>query len=204
VEFDVRATADGSLVVHHDPDVAGVGPIATAQAVSLPDWVPTLDEALDACAGMATVNVEIKHSPGEPGFDPDRRLAVAVGEALVARPQPPAGPRLIVSSFDLLVLDTLQPTAPGLARGWLTVPGCDAVAAVATIRARGHGGLHVHHADVTEDVVAAARASGIWVATWTVDDPLRAVALVRLGVAFIITNVPDIVLAAVGGVTPQA
>src|SRR5471032_1443931 len=66
VELDVRRTSDGRLVVHHDAEITGVGAIHSLRASELPPWVPGLDEALATCAG-ATVNVEVKNAPVEPG-----------------------------------------------------------------------------------------------------------------------------------------
>ncbi|MGH9017440.1 MAG: glycerophosphodiester phosphodiesterase, partial [Acidimicrobiales bacterium] len=74
VELDVRRSADGRLVVHHDAEVPGVGAVHDLSAGELPDWIPSLEEALDVCAG-AVVNVEVKNSPLEAGFDPDGTLA---------------------------------------------------------------------------------------------------------------------------------
>ncbi|MCB0955889.1 MAG: glycerophosphodiester phosphodiesterase, partial [Ilumatobacter sp.] len=52
VELDVRRTADGVLVVHHNPHLADGRLIATTANRDLPPTVPTLGEALDACEGM--------------------------------------------------------------------------------------------------------------------------------------------------------
>src|ERR1700761_3714211 len=68
VELDVRLTADGALVVHHDPLVAGIGPVAEVTVPQLPGHIPLLVDALAVCEGMV-VNVEIKNGPGEPGHD---------------------------------------------------------------------------------------------------------------------------------------
>ena len=74
VELDVRRTADGVLVVHHNPGLDDGRVIATMQHGELPAHVPTLTDALDACAGM-WVNVEIKNDPTEPDFDPTDSIA---------------------------------------------------------------------------------------------------------------------------------
>ena len=74
VELDVRRTADGVLVVHHDPD--GRRLRAARRARRSPTSArrgrasPTLDEALDACRGLL-VNAEVKCLPWEPDADPD-------------------------------------------------------------------------------------------------------------------------------------
>ena len=58
--------------------------------------------------------------------------------------------------------------------------------------------VHPHHAFVNEDLVRIAHDAGLAVNTWTVDDPERIRWLADLGVDGIITNVPDVALAALG------
>jgi glycerophosphoryl diester phosphodiesterase len=114
VELDVRATADGVLVVHHDPVIEGVGPVDQLRSTQLPSRVPTLAESLGACAG-AILNVEIKPPGNVSGRDATERLAQRVVEAL--RPPPPSsrvelqerdpapGPsHLLISSFSTIAL----------------------------------------------------------------------------------------------------
>lgn len=64
VELDVRATSDGALAVRHGRLVPGLGDVTNISAAELPEDVPLLDDALDACSGMR-VNVEIKGGPEE-------------------------------------------------------------------------------------------------------------------------------------------
>ena len=54
VELDLHATLDGALVVHHDPEIPGAGPIALltraeARQVRIPngETLPLLSEILD-------------------------------------------------------------------------------------------------------------------------------------------------------------
>src|SRR5579864_5513808 len=77
VELDVRRSADGELVVHHDAEIPGAGLVGELRRHQLPEWVPTLGPALAACAG-ALVNVEIKNIPGDPGYDPGNRVSAGV------------------------------------------------------------------------------------------------------------------------------
>src|SRR3954447_427035 len=77
VELDVRRTADGALVVRHDPAIDGVGTIAELAVHDLPAEVPLLDAALDACFGLL-VNIEIKNSPLEPNHDEGELAAIEV------------------------------------------------------------------------------------------------------------------------------
>src|SRR4051812_6725756 len=89
VELDVRRTADDILVVHHDPDAAGIGLLADAEfatvRATLPA-LPTLAEALAQCEGLL-VNVEIKCLPWEPDSDlPERQVLRAVIDQVRASP----------------------------------------------------------------------------------------------------------------------
>ncbi|MEO7371451.1 MAG: glycerophosphodiester phosphodiesterase, partial [Ilumatobacteraceae bacterium] len=95
VELDVRRTADRRLVVHHDPLLPDGRAIVAVDAVELPAYIPGLDAALDACAGM-WVNVEIKNDPTEPDFDPTDSIADHVVAALTERAD---DYRWLISSF---------------------------------------------------------------------------------------------------------
>jgi glycerophosphoryl diester phosphodiesterase len=173
VELDVRRSADGALVVHHDVAVEGVGPIASLPRADLPPHVPLLAVAIEAC-GDLIVNIELKDLPGEPGYDPGYPLARLVAQFVVERA---LEGRIIVSSFDLLALDAAQDTAvdggSALLTGWVTPRWFDQADALRTLLGRGHRALHPHHEGVTDTLVAAAHEAGITVTAWTVDDPRR-------------------------------
>lgn len=193
VELDVRPTADGALAVVHDAHLPDGRPVAEVRAAELPPGVALLDAALDACAGLALVNVEVKHDRREPGFAEDRaRLAAPV--ASVVRGW--GGP-VVASSFDPAMVDALGEA--GLATAQLTTlldrPPAEVVAGIA---ARGHGGWNPLHPTLDPEAVAAAHAAGLVVLTWTVDDPDRIRELVGWGVDGVITNDPGAALAALG------
>jgi glycerophosphoryl diester phosphodiesterase len=190
VELDVRRSADGALVVHHDPHLADGRAIVELPAASLPDHVPLLDVALDACRGVV-VNVEIKNLQGDPDFDPDDSLVAPVLAAC-------AGHDVIVSSFNLRTIDRVQEADPSIPTAFLVMIAPDRDVAgrvVDRCRRHGHSVLHPHHYGVTEHLVDLCRANGIAVNTWTVDDPDRMRQLAALGVDGIVTNVPDVALA---------
>jgi glycerophosphoryl diester phosphodiesterase len=201
VELDARRSADGWIVVHHDPAVVGFGLIAehgfTALRAAHPE-IPTLVEALEACAGMI-VNVEIKCLPWEPDADTGRFVVRAVGEIVrgAARSGTP-GSEFIVSSFDLGAVDASLAFAPEITTGWLTSGQQIATAAAIAIE-HGHAWLNpdrVSALRATPAEIADAQRSGLRVNVWTVDEPSEIATLAAAGVDAIITDVPDVALAA--------
>jgi glycerophosphoryl diester phosphodiesterase len=66
VEFDVRRTMDGVIVVHHDPDMDGISlNVMTFKELNIRAnrkgfTVPTLEEVLFALAGKIKIDVEFK------------------------------------------------------------------------------------------------------------------------------------------------
>lgn len=196
VELDVRRTADDVLVVHHDPLVAGVGVIREMQAAELPEHIPTLDQALDACAGM-WVNLEIKNEEAEPDFDPTEWVADQTMALLDRRREPQ---RWLMSSFRIETVDRCRAIAPQIRTAWLTTIVPDDV--VDTLTARGHGALHPWVHLLGKDVINRCHAAGIVVNTWTCDDPARMRELIAWGIDGICTNVPDVALAVLSDSRP--
>jgi glycerophosphoryl diester phosphodiesterase len=193
VEMDVRRTADGALVIHHDPVLTGAGPIVRLDLEDVEEiapWVPDLDAAVSACAGM-WMNVEIKNSPSDPDWDPDQRIAVWTIEAL--RDQGVVD-RVLVSSFNPDTVRAAVGDSPGLRTGWLAGPGADPLPLIHEAAAAGCTSIHPDvsamrgaKADV---VVEAAARAGLRVIVWTVDDEDEIRRLAAAGVDGIITNHP--------------
>jgi len=207
VELDVRRAADGSLAVHHDAHLGDGRAVVGLSRAELPAEVPDLAAALDACAGLDVINVEIKNWPDDVDFDPSLGHVDRVVEVLSALGAE-ARAHILVSGFHLPSMDRVREIAPELATAWLvlgpgadgrTPDGVDPVAAmVAEVADRGHRALHPHHAFVTDELVAAAHDRGVAVNTWTCDDLDRIRWLAEVGVDAVVTNVPDVALAALG------
>jgi glycerophosphoryl diester phosphodiesterase len=75
---------------------------------------------------------------------------------------------------------------------------------VAEAAAHGHRALHPHHAFVSPRLVAEAHEAGLVVNAWTCDDPERIRWLAEVGIDAVITNVPDVALAALRRVPSAA
>lgn len=188
VELDVRRSADGVLVVHHDAALPDGRPLASVAAAGLPAWVPTLEAALEACAGLV-VDVEVKNLPTEAGFDPDE--SAAAGAARLAE-RLGLLDSVVVSSFSMAAIDAARAAVPSLATGWLTLAAFDQLDALALAAERGHAALLPRHEAVTPELVEAVHDRGMAVHAWTVDDPGRIREVACMGVDALITNVPDV------------
>jgi len=199
VELDVRRTADGALVVHHNPQLADGRMIAALRIDEIPGHVPQLHAALDACSGM-WVNVEIKNDPQEPDFDPTDSIADRTVAALSERGD---DDRWLVSSFRLETIDRCKALEGGIRTAWLVDAVPDDV--IATMVGHGHEALHPWVAMLRRSHIDACHGAGIEVNTWTCDDPQRMLELIEWGIDGICTNVPDVALEVIAGrFPPQA
>ena len=207
VELDVRMTADGALVVHHDPVVRRVGRIVSLPRAVLPHWVPTLEHALAACAG-GFVNVEVKISRA------DRANRSAIADKLTAalradragvrggvrggvragvRAGDRAGSRagLVVSSFDRDVLDAVRACDREIETALLFRKLRGEMSKVFSgLRNGGHGGVHPHHRCLDNRLVDAARSAGLAVRSWTLNEEESVAEAAALGIDALITDFP--------------
>lgn len=195
VELDVRRTADGAGVVHHDAHLADGRAILSLALAEVPSEVARLDDALAAC-GDLLVNVEIKNWPADTDFDETRRL---VDWTLGAIDEWGGGERVVVSCFDLATIDKVRELDPSLVTAWLVAGSGGGGALIERAAERGHRGVHPLDAMVDAAFVAAAHDAGLFVNVWTVDDPDRIRQLADIGVDGVVTNVPDIARRALDG-----
>jgi glycerophosphoryl diester phosphodiesterase len=194
VELDVHRTADGELVVHHDAVAPVAGLLASRPLGEIrrtEPRIPTLAEALDACAG-SLVNVEIKNSPGDPDHDPAGPAADRVVGLLAARAR---RDRVLVSSFDLPTIDRIRVLDPALPTALLTARTTGLADLLALAHDRGHVALNPRaHALVgrrADRLVQRARELGMSLYVWTVNDARQLRRLATAGVTGLITDVPD-------------
>jgi glycerophosphoryl diester phosphodiesterase len=194
VELDVRRSTDGVLVVHHDAALPDGRVIASTAAADLPPWVPSLAAALDAAEGMG-VNIEIKNSPDDPDFDPARGLSGAVIDVVGSADRS----RFLVTSFDPESLEHVRRIDPTMPVGLLAWDLADPRPTIDRASAIGCGAVNPLDAYVDSRLVADCQSVGLGVNVWTVNDPDRMRELVVMGVAGIISDVPDVARAVVDG-----
>ncbi len=184
VEFDVRRSADGALVVHHDAEVPGVGLICETKVADLPAHVPVLGAVIAACRGMA-MNVEIKNKPGDPGADPSGALARAVAAELAEQGRLED---VIVSSFDAPTIEAVRAAEPALPVGWLLGGLASLDGALATALDRRYQALHPFFAGVDGRFVARCHDRGVAVNVWTPNAEHELAAMFEAKVDTLITD----------------
>jgi glycerophosphoryl diester phosphodiesterase len=194
VELDVRQCASGELVVHHDPGLADGRLIVHLAKEALPSFIPTLDEALDACGDM-WVNVEVKNFRTEPDYDSNDVRTMAVLELLRRRVGDHGdAKRYLLSCFRRKTVDRAHAVWPELPTAWLTMNVGDADELAHDLASSGHTAVHPEVTRVTREMIETFHAHGVQVNTWTCDDPVRLRELIAWGIDGICTNVPDVAL----------
>lgn len=188
VEWDVRRLGDGTLVIHHDAELPDGRALPMLRREELPDAVPTLTQALSWAADTgAYVNIEIKFEGVKADDRVYRTLDAVRGFGL--------GKRVIVSSFMPTQLLAARQAAPEIERGLLIHRRYPAPLLAAVMRWTDSAALHPTHEIVDVSLMAQAGRSGWRVNTWTVNDETEARRLVALGVAGLIGDLPEVLLA---------
>ena len=187
VELDVRRTADGHLVVHHDAVIDGVA-ISEAAYVDLPDYVPTFADAMAACRGI-NVNVEIKNirHETEPSYDDSGDFARHVLEDLYRFELATTS---LISCFDLATCALIRKLDPSIGVGWLLEWSVELSGAMDRAKDLGFTGIHPYFQRVDEGAIERARHLDLEVNVWTVNAPEDIESMHALGVNAIITDDP--------------
>jgi glycerophosphoryl diester phosphodiesterase len=184
VELDVRRSADGKLVLAHDPVLGHLSVPDTpwSQLCELDlgggHHPALLDEVIPALPDTP-IQLEVKNWPSDPGFEPDHRLALeTAGRARRGD---------VVTGFYPETLAAVRRSYPDVATG-LCVPAAVALdEAVKLCFDAGHKALVPEHSLIVDELNL-----DIDVYPWTVNDPRRARELVELGVTGIITDDPGL------------
>lgn len=217
VELDVQLTADGQVVVIHDPTVdrttAGHGPVGEmtlAQLRSLSagypsrfgnayagERVPALVEVLGFLRDRARVLIEIK--PDSVTEDAQDGIEVrTIAEVVRARMEH----EVALISFSRTALLRCREHAPAIVRGHLFHEG-GAEQILAGARAVGSDLVLPEKSLLSDALREQAREGGIKVATWVVDDPHEMQRLLRFDLYGIASNRPGAMLEALSAATER-
>jgi glycerophosphoryl diester phosphodiesterase len=206
LESDVRTTADGVAILHHDPDLirvahygARVDEITWSEIarIELPDGgrIMRLDEALTAWPGIRW-NLDVKDDRSEVPTVTAIRRAQGLNRVCIAsfsrprllRLRAALGPEAATSATWREALAVLR--IPGgsryFDRQWHRGEG----GPVAVQVPPSSRGVPL----ITRGSVAAAHGLGMQVHAWTINDPQQMRRLLDLGVDGIITDVPTVAL----------
>jgi glycerophosphoryl diester phosphodiesterase len=197
VELDIHATRDGGIVVHHDPDIPGLGPIAQlslaeARQVRIRngEQLPLLTEILEL-VGDRDVWVEVKTLP--PAFDCELLKVLEMG---------PAPARYAVHSFDHRIVYRLGQARAGLRRGILLSSYlCDPVSVMLAV---GASALWQEWQLIDQDLVNRVHDAAGTVIAWTVNEIGDLERLARIGVDGLCGNYPDRIRVAIAPRLDQA
>lgn len=179
IELDVRVTADGVCVVHHDESVVTAKFALSIRGTffetlrSAAPLLPRLDEVLELLAGRAHAYVELKTRQVEPELA--RVLSASSAEASV-------------HSFDHESALRVRRLLPNVRTGILQVSRL--IDSVHALRAAEASDLWQWHEFVDSDLVQQAERAGGRVIVWTSNTPADWRVFRDLGVAGICTDVP--------------
>jgi glycerophosphoryl diester phosphodiesterase len=190
LEFDVRRSSDGALVVIHDATLrrtAGVrGRVRRRTALELGALgIPRVEDVFDRFAN-AEFHLELK----------ERGITNQVRDVIARQG---VGNRVIVSSF---LWKELAPL-----RGKIRIALTTAFPARRAVRYAVEAGacaIHPEHRRVTASLVATAHAAGLKVNTWTVNTPRAYARMQRLEVDAVFSDNPFLLVAMPQGRGPSA
>lgn len=213
VELDVHVTRDRQAVVIHDPTtkrVTGVDrpvadqTLAEIRALDAGSWkhaafrgerIPTLAEVLDSVPAGRTLFLELKS---------DAATIPDVVAAVVAHDPRPRGGHLALQAYDPDTLAALSKALPAVPAYWTVNPPVEQTAAgeqyalpypralIRQATARGFTGLALLYSSVDPEFLDAARAAGLAIDVWTINDASVLVDWQTRNVRWIETDRPDL------------
>ena len=209
LEFDLHLTADGEVVVIHDPTLerttTGTGAVRGARLGDLRalrlrardgavtgEAVPTLAEVLALAAGDGVeVMPEIKNGPARARYEgiEEKTLALLRSRDMLAR--------AILQAFDPETIRRVRALEPAVrtmllvGRGRVEQARAQPADAVRWAREAGATDLGMDHRLIDAGVVRAAREAKIRLSAWTVNEDADLRRVLDLGVDVIMTDYPD-------------
>lgn len=193
VEIDVKLTADGAPIVMHDASLKrtmGIDRlVALTPSAELPKDVPTFEAAI-ACFQELGLGCNVEIKPCEGREAETARVAVAT----LRRRWPSTLPPPLLSSFKHDSLAAAREAAPELARAILLGELNDDWRARAD--AVGAAGVNTDGKKLTAGRAREVKQAGFALSVYTINDAAQARALVAMGADCVITDMPDVIIAA--------
>jgi glycerophosphoryl diester phosphodiesterase len=216
LETDVHLTADDEVVVLHDPTLdrttTGGGRVRAVRRADLStlrlrsgdgavtqDAVPTLAQLLDLlAASRARLLLEIK-------VDADRQRYPGIEEKVLGVVNARGlADRVVVMAFEAETVRRVRALDPSIrvallvGRARVEREGVPPREAVRWTRELGASHLGIDHRVLDSGVMEAARAAGISVGAWTVNDEADLRRVIAIGVNLVVSDRPDLALRLLG------
>ena len=187
IEFDVRKSRDGRLVVIHDSKVDrttdGTGAVSGKTLDELKtldagfgERIPTLEEVFENFGGRCGLVVELKEKGTE-----EETVSLIKKHSLTKE--------VAVVSFRGDCIHSVRALDSAIPTGLITVFGFGCVKKALSLGCRV---VATNHRFMTHRLVSEARENGLFVCCWTVNDPKRGEKLAGMGLDGVITDKPDL------------
>ncbi|MET7735262.1 glycerophosphodiester phosphodiesterase family protein [Streptomyces sp. NPDC005402] len=175
VEFDIRRTGDGVLVVHHDPRVGRTGPLLgeithaeLSDRVGYP--VPVVDEVMSLIAGRMVGHLDLKESGYERELI-DRAVALLGADGFVATTLEDRSVAAIARAFPRVrTALSLGRDGKEVGRSRLAGVRLSELLPMRRVRACGASGVAVHQRLARANVLREAVRHDLFTMVWTVND----------------------------------
>ncbi|KUO19863.1 glycerophosphodiester phosphodiesterase family protein [Streptomyces dysideae] len=179
-EFDIRRTADGVLVVHHDPRAGRTGPLLSsityAELCERAGYaVPVVDEVMELIAGKLEGHLDLK----ETGYEReviDRAVVLLGADGFVATTLEDRSVAAITRAFPgVRTALSLGRERREVGPARLAGTRLSELLPMRRVRACGASGVAVHQRLARAGVLREAARHGLFAMVWTVNDdaPLR-------------------------------
>lgn len=202
VEFDLRLTRDGEVVVIHDETVDrttnGTGAVADLTLAEIqrldarsifPDWpepctVPTFGEVLDVVGVLPRMEVEIK-------ADTTERMREVITLATAEARRRGLHERVTFTSFQEEALEMAREIAPEIKRGFIGT--AETQAFLDTAVRLGVARIGARNTSARPEIVAKARSLGMLVVGWPTNTPEDLETVRRFGMDLACTDAPTLI-----------
>ncbi|GIW47480.1 MAG: glycerophosphoryl diester phosphodiesterase [Deltaproteobacteria bacterium] len=190
IELDVRMSRDGYLVVIHDSKVDrttnGYGSVKEKTLYELKkldagkgEKIPTLEEVIEFAKGKTKFVVELKERGTE-----EKTLEIIGKHNLLED--------VFIVSFQKNIIKRIKEIEPAVKTGLIVFFPLNPIKKGKEVFADAIAPFRLF---VTKRLAEKVRKTGLFLFTWTVDNPLEAQNLMQIGIDGIVTNKPDIMTA---------
>ncbi|MFF1274771.1 glycerophosphodiester phosphodiesterase family protein [Streptomyces marokkonensis] len=175
VEFDVRRTADGVFVVHHDPRVRRTGPpLSTLTHAELNERagypVPVVEELMELIAGRIVGHLDLKETGHERELI-DRAVALLGEDGFVATTLEDRSVAAITAARPRVrTALSLGRSGEGVGRRGLVATRISELLPMRRVRACGAHGVAVHQRLARATVLREAARNRLFTMVWTVNE----------------------------------